>query len=101
MQKQKVLKALNELTEFRSASQSLFKAHSGLISSIIEFHDSLVNKKDCTDEDVKILEAFEPVIKALRLSVDSLQEYNESMDKDYIPAMKSLFEMAKVGKNEE
>lgn len=101
MQRQKLLKAINELSEFRTATQSLFKSQSGLITAIIEFYGALPKKQDPTDEDVKTLEAFNSVIEALKVSVTSSQDYNKSMDKEYIPAMKVLFELAKVGKNEE
>lgn len=101
MQRQKLLKAINELSEFRTTTQSLFKSQSGLISAIIKFHGSLASNSNATEEDVKILEAFNLVIDALNISVTSLQDYNKSMDKDYMPAMKALLELAKVDKNEE
>ena len=101
MQRQKLLKAINELSEFRTATQSLFKSQSDLITAIFDFHEALVNKKNVTDEDVKMIEAFYPVIDALKKSVASAQGYNKSMDKEYIPAMTVLLEFTKVGKNEE
>ncbi|MGO0672814.1 hypothetical protein [Citrobacter werkmanii] len=99
--KNKVRKVINELTDFRLACQGLFKTHSNLISSIIDFHSKLANKQNPTDEDVQILTDFNAIIEALKESVESLSKYNQSMDKEYIPAMKILYEIAKDGKNEE
>ncbi|HDK6402093.1 TPA: hypothetical protein M4198_002753 [Klebsiella variicola] len=100
MQRQKLHKAINELSEFRTAAQSLFKSQSGLITAVINFHEVLVNKQNVTDEDIKILEAFNTVIEALKVSLASAQYYNKSLDKEYIPAMTALLELVKVAKNE-